>query len=364
MKKHMRFAALLLALALCLCACGSSSSDSTAAYTPSSGTGMMNKVTATELYSADEDYQYAAAEEQEETSAIASGTTADTVTDTERKIVYTGSMELQTKEFDKALEDITALVKESGGYISSQETNGRSLTYSGGYYSRYASLTVRVPADKFDSLMNGVSGICNVTDQSVSADDISDTYYDAEAHLSTLKLEEERLLDILSKAEKLEDVITLEQALSDVRYQIESLTAQLRRMDNSVTYSTLTLYLSEVVEYSEQITEPVSFTEKLAEAAKRSGRSIADFFENLILWIVEELPLVLLWAVLILAVLWVLVRVLRFVFRRSDRTPAAPKKPGRKIHAPWRKKPAAPDGEQTDVPADEGKVTEPEDKEQ
>jgi hypothetical protein len=361
MKNHTRLAALLLALALCLCACGSSSGDSTTAYTPSSGTGMMNKVAATELYSADEDYEYAAAEEQ--TSAIASGTTADTVTDTERKIVYTGSMDLQTKEFDKALGDITALVKESGGYISSQETNGRSLTYSGGYYSRYASLTVRVPADKFDSLMNGVSGICNVTEQSVSTDDISDTYYDAEAHLSTLKLEEERLLDILSKAEKLDDVITLEQALSDVRYQIESLTAQLRRMDNSVTYSTLTLYLNEVVEYTEPTTEPVSFAEKLAEAAKRSGESIADFFENLILWIVEELPLVLLWAVLIIAVLWVLVRVLRFVFRRSDRAPASPERPHGKIRVPWHKKPDASAGEPSDTPANEGESVDTENNE-
>ncbi len=325
MKQNAFIKALALALALCLClaACGGSHSYEAA----SSSAHYAAPAAASGNYMAmDEEMDYAAREDAVEMPAEATalsegGQGSGTVPDTARKIVYTGSMELQTKEFDAALEAITRLVAEAGGYIASQETTGRSLTYYGNYYERRASMTVRVPVAKFDSLMTGVAGVCNVTDRSVWTEDISERYYDTEVHLSTLRLQEERLLDILSKAEKLEDVITLEQELSNVRYEIESLTAQLRRMKDRVDYSTLTLNLQEVVEYSEIETPPATFGEKVAEAAKRSARSIRDFFEGLILWIIEELPVTLLWLVLLGFILWVVIRVLRFIFRKNGVEP-------------------------------------------
>jgi len=343
MNRFKALAALLLALMLCLSACGGSAK----------GTGSYAAASSSASYAAPmltAPQEAAAAFDAEEVdyktaNSITQGESIDApLAESDRKIVYTGSMDLQTKEFDDALAAITDLIREAGGYVSSQEITGRSLTYRGNYYERRASLTVRVPAAKFEGLMAGVAGVCNVTDRSVWTDDISERYYDAEVHLSTLRLQEERLLDILSKAEKLEDVITLEQALSEVRYEIESLTAQLRRMDDRVDYSTLTLSLQEVVEYSEIETPPATFGEKVAEAAKRSVRSIRDFFEDLILWIIEDLPVALLWLVLIAAVLWVIVRVLRFVFRKSG--VKGPKKPlfGRK------KKDAPPADDNTPAP--------------
>jgi len=321
--KHTRIiAALLLALMLCLAACGGSGKSAGSA---SSVAMYAAPQAAAPAYDEAEDYGPGEIAYKTADSIAAGGGAETPRIETDRKIVYTGSMDLQTKEFDEALAAITDLVNGAGGYISSQEVTGRSLTYRGNYYERRANLTVRVPAAKFEDLMTGVAGICNVTDRSVWTDDISERYYDAEAHLTTLRLQEERLLEILSKAEKLEDVITLEQALSDVRYEIESLTAQLRRMNDRVDYSTLNLSLQEVVEYSEIETKPVTFGEKAAEAARRSARSIRGFFEDLILWIIEDLPLALLWIVLIAAALWVIVRVLRLIFRKSGAT--APKKP-------------------------------------
>ncbi len=331
MKKSLsaRLTAVLLALCLCLTACGAKSNSSYVYGESSSAAYAEAPMPAAAQYKEsayDEEAAHWDMEIPAEPDAIAVGESGSAVPASDRKIVYTGSMELQTKEFDDALAAITKLVGEAGGYVSSQEVSGRSLTYRGNYYERRASLTIRVPAKKFDSLMSGVAGICNVTDRSVWTDDISERYYDAEVHLSTLRLQEERLLEILSKAEKLEDVITLEQALSDVRYEIESLTAQLRRMKDQVDYSTLTLTLQEVVEYSEVEAPPATFGEKVSEAAKRSAQSIGDFFEGLILWIIEDLPLVLLWLLLICFVLWVLVRVLRFIFRRTG-APSGEKKP-------------------------------------
>jgi hypothetical protein len=236
---------------------------------------------------------------------------------TERKLVYTGSMDLETKEFDESLAEILALVGENGGYVSSQEVSGASMRYQGSSYERTATLTVRIPSADFERVMTDVAGICNMTSQSMWVEDISDTYYDTQAHLDTLKLQEERLLAILEQATQLDDIITIESSLSDVRYQIESITAKLRRMDNRVDYSTLTLYLREVVEYSEQKTT-VTFGERLAAAAKRGGAKISNFFQGLALWIVEDLPVTLLWIVLIGAVVFIAVKVIRFLFPKHS----------------------------------------------
>ncbi len=307
----------LLALMLCLSACGSNDAAemfSTAAYSNSYSSQRYDMAPVAAAPAETESSVWM----EEDGAALANGVSSDAMRPdaADRKIVYTGSMELETKQFDEAIGQIAALVEENGGYISSQEISGQSLSWSGNYYERYAWLTVRVPAAQFDGLMTGVSGVCNVTGRSVWTDDISDTYYDAQAHLDTLNLQEERLLEILSKAEKLEDVITLEQALSEVRYEIESLTARLRRMDDQVDYSTLTLTVSEVVEYSELEKKPATFGERLSGAAKRSGEKIVAFFQDLALWAVEDLPVLLLWLILFGAVLWALVKVLRR-FRRT-----------------------------------------------
>lgn len=213
----------------------------------------------------------------------------------DRKIVKHSYLSLETKEFDTAMAQIIAAITEQGGYIESQNINGQSLTYRGSYYERSASIQARIPADKLDGVITAVGGICNVTSKSENIDDITDSYFDTEAHLNSLKLQEERLLDILSKAQKLEDVISLEQALSDVRYQIESLTATMRRMDSQIAYSYLNLDLREVVEYQPVETAPKTLNEKIVASFKRSGEKLVWFFEALLLFIIEDLPLIIIW---------------------------------------------------------------------
>lgn len=213
----------------------------------------------------------------------------------DRKIVKHSNLTLETKEFDTALELILSAILEQGGYIESQNTNGQSLTHRGAYYERSAAIQARIPADKLDSVTAVVGGIGNVTSKSENIDDITDSYFDSEARLKSLQLQEERLLEILAKAERLEDVISLERALSDVRYQIESLTATLRRMDSQVAYSYLNLSLREVVEYQAVSSAPKTLGEKISASFKRSGEKLVWFFEAVLLFLIEDLPLILIW---------------------------------------------------------------------
>lgn len=195
-----------------------------------------------------------------------------------RKIIRHVSMDLETREFSNALQSIQQTVADAGGYIESQNQDGYSLGSRSRYQERSANIQARIPSAKLDEAVRSVGGFCNVLSQSENMDDITESYFDSQARLTSLKLQEERLLAILEKAEKLEDVITLESALSDVRYQIESLTASLRRMDSQVAYSYLNISLREVVEYQEIQEKPQTFGEKLRDAF---GDGIADMVEGL-----------------------------------------------------------------------------------
>ncbi len=237
-----------------------------------------------------------------------------------RKIVKHVDMELETKEFDTAFAQILQTVTQNGGYIANQNINGKSLRYNDSYYERYASINARVPSDKLDAVCSSIGGVCNVTSQSEQVEDITERYFDADAHLNSLKLQEERLLDILSKAEELDDVIQLERALSEVRYEIESLSASLRRMDSQVRYSYLNMSLNEVVEYKSVQSPPKTFGEKLADSFRRSGRNLSSFFEGTLFFIIEDLPVVLINIAILAVIVFVAIKFIR-LFKRKVNMP-------------------------------------------
>lgn len=247
----------------------------------------------------------------------------------DRKMVEYRSLSIETKEFDDALEEIFRIIEESGGYIENQNVSGismfdrggyneRIVQESGGYNERSASMTARIPAAKLAQVVGTMGKTGNVVSTSSNIDDITDSYFDTKARLESLTLQEERLLVILEKAEKLEDVITLEKALSDVRYQIESMTAAMRRMDSQVSFSYLTISLREVVEYQVIENLPKSFGERITIAWNRSTAKIVNWGQNLVLYAIEDGPLLLInLAVLIIVILIVRPIVLRIMKKQK-----------------------------------------------
>ena len=134
--------------------------------------------------------------------------------------------------------------------------------------------------------MGAAGELCNVVSRSTDVADVTESYTDTEARLKTLRLQEERLLEILSKATELSDVLELESRLSDVRYQIESYEATLRNYDSRVSYSTLHITLQEVVEYSIINDPPQTLGQRLSDGFKDSMRMVKNSAENALVWLV------------------------------------------------------------------------------
>ncbi len=311
----------LAAMAMIFTACGASSGGASSSAAVMEEMGGGRNMMAFDMAAPQE---APSATDAVETEKVQPDTGGAAVPQEERKIVKYCTLEMETMEFDQALEDIVRIVEEAGGYIQNQEVGGRSFYNQGEYYERNASISARIPADQLDAVTESVGGLCNVVSKNESMDDITDSYYDAQARLDTLKLQEERLLDILSKAEKLEDVITLEQALSDVRYQIESLTASLKRMDSQVTYSYLNLNLREVVEYNLLKNQPKTFWDKLQASGARSLENISGALQGILFFVIEDLPVMLIFAALIGLIAWIVVRISKKIASRRPPQPPRP----------------------------------------
>ncbi|MDQ7093440.1 DUF4349 domain-containing protein [Desulfosporosinus sp. PR] len=149
------------------------------------------------------------------------------------KITHDVTLTLEVTNPTDTLNQVKQKAEQMGGYIVESQQNG-----SAGQLS--AQMTVKVPADKLDEFTNSFVSWGKVLDQHTAADDISNQYYDSQNRLQTLQAEENRYLEILNQAKTVDDILKVENALGNIRQQIEQLEGQLKLWNNQVDYSTVT----------------------------------------------------------------------------------------------------------------------------
>lgn len=203
-------------------------------------------------------------EEPAETAdaGVTSGNGLEAQVENGRKLIRTVSLSLQTKEFDSVLNSLKTKTTELGGYVENSSISGNSYSYT---TTRYASYTIRIPADKLNEFVDIVGELGNVTQENESVEDVTLQYVDVESHKKALETEQARLMELLSTAENMEDLLAIESKLSDIRYEIESYESQLRLLDNQIDYSTVHVETFEVERmtdagekgFFEEIKEPI-----------------------------------------------------------------------------------------------------------
>lgn len=233
-----------------------------------------------------------------------------------RKIIWTVNMSLETLEFDSAISGLTAALQEAGGYIESSSVNGQSLEGHGGG-RRYGSITARVPQGNLDSFLGAVSTVCNVVSTDRQSEDITLQYTDIETRKRSLEVEQERLLELLGEADNVDTIVALESRLSEIRYQLDGYSSSLRTYDSLVDYSTVYMDLREVLRVSEPV--PRTLSERMRSGLSETGRDILDGSQDLLVWVVVNLPYLFIWAVII----GILVLILRRASRRHAAARAA-----------------------------------------
>ena len=259
--------------------------------------GMWSGGTAEEYYEADQNMDSSG------TGKIDKGDTSSS----KRKLIKTVNMNVETQEYDALMANLERKIDELGGYIENLES------YNGSNYSgqtrRNASMTIRIPQENLDGFVSAVSDLANIVRRTENVEDITLDYVDLKSHKESLQVEQERLLELLERAETLEDIITLENRLTSVRYQIESMESQLRTYDDKVDYSTVTLRIDEVQVYTP--TREDTSWERMVNGLMESLENIRDGAVNFGIWFVIHSPYLLIWGVIIAVIVIVIRRKIR-----------------------------------------------------
>ena len=301
--------------AVLLAGCGSSSKDSYYAINEAAGASpASNDMADYDYYGYGDGGDFYAMEEAamaEYEYGYDNGTGSSTaatpnVMDTNRKLITTANLTVETKEFDSMISDVEDFVASNGGYLESINLYNGSR-YNGNVIERHANITVRIPADKLDGFLTEVGNAGNITNRSQSVEDITLNYVDMQAHKETLQGEEERLIELLKNCDYIEDMITIEDRLANIRYQIESMESQLRTFDNKVNYSTIYMDVNEVVDYTPVVYEEPSLGERMKEGFLDTIDDIKEFCEDFAVWFVSNVIYLIIWALIIFGIVkWII----------------------------------------------------------
>ncbi|MCI8478123.1 MAG: DUF4349 domain-containing protein [Oscillospiraceae bacterium] len=222
------------------------------------------------------------------------------------KIIRTASVDMQTTDFAAAQTALDALVDRLKGYFEQAEVN------SGGYYDqgmRYGSFTVRVPKDQYDTFLNAVGEVGHVVSLSQSSQDVGAEYFDTQAHLKTQRTKQERLQTLLAQAATMEDIISLENALAEVEYQIEQMTTQLRKYDALVDYATIHVEVQEVRRISDEPQKADALSTRVSAAFSSGLIRFGEGWGNLLVWLAYHCFSLLILAILAAVVILIVLRV-------------------------------------------------------
>lgn len=219
----------------------------------------------------------------------------------EAKIIRTFFIEAETKEYDSSITALYDAIALHGGYVSSSKITGNSYSQYGEKYNRKAMLAIKIPAENADEFIQSLDGSMSVTSSSSAEQDVSNSYYSITARMETLNAERQSLLAMMGSINNATDYdfwYTLQERISEIEQQLAEYQAQIDLYDNKVSYSTVTLTLSEVIEYTPKTVEEPSFSERVGNAFSESWKAFGEFCMDFAVFMVAALPTLIVLSVL------------------------------------------------------------------
>jgi hypothetical protein len=156
-------------------------------------------------------------------------------------VIRGATLSLQVQSVEAALQKIRSVADADGGYVTASHT---SYTQEDGQDRPVAQVTIAVRSDTFDQAVQSVRGMATkVENEDGTSQDVTDEYTDLAANLRNLQASEDTLLKLTAKADKLEDVLTLERELANVRGQIERIQGRQRLLEHQTSMATIAINL-------------------------------------------------------------------------------------------------------------------------
>jgi len=145
-------------------------------------------------------------------------------------IMYNGDVAMMVEDgkVSSTLDKIIDVSEGAGGHLGTRRDLG---------------VTVRVPSARFRETLAKISELGEITHQSVTAEDVSEEYHDAEVRLVNMKAAQKRLQEFLAKSANMNDMLTLERELERISMDIDRVEGRMRFLKEHVAFSTLTIAL-------------------------------------------------------------------------------------------------------------------------
>ena len=176
----------------------------------------------------------------------------------QRLIIQTASVQLETENFDDAVSNLRNIPSVFGGYTQAERLFAVNR-------QRRFEIVMRVPAADFETALWQIEQIANTRSLSISAEDVTDRFYDMSARLTTRLIEEERILALIDQTDTLRELLDLESRLASTRLQIERYRTSLADLAGRITYSTIHVNLFDMEETYETVAA-ATFGERIGGA--------------------------------------------------------------------------------------------------
>jgi hypothetical protein len=250
-----------------------------------------------------------------ESTARVQTTADDAASDQARKIIKNGNVSLKATDVQTKMQEITALAEKNGGYVESSYVDNivqpSMETAQDGKTAKetttmIANMTIKVPAEKFESSFQTIIGMGKLINQNSNSTDVTIQYKDIEARVANLKVQETHLQEIMKKATTVEETLKVETELNRVRTEIDLMTGNLKNWDQLVEYSTIYINMTEVKEAELEKVDMPGVWQNAQQGFIKTINNIRFGIEKLFVFLVSAIPYIVILGVgSLLAMFWI-----------------------------------------------------------
>ncbi|MGW0627524.1 DUF4349 domain-containing protein [Streptomyces sp. NPDC002758] len=230
---------------------------------------------------------------------------------TTNSIIRTASLTVQVKDVPKALDTARVTAENAGGFVGQENTRRDAAGHES------TQVVLRVPTERYDEVLADLQGTGKLINRTARAEDVTDQVVDVDSRIKSQRASVARIRELMDRATKLSDVVTLEGELSSREADLEALLAQQASLKDRTSLATITLSLTETPVKKAAKNESPGFLDAVSGGW--------DVFVTMLRWIALALGAVLPFAALaaLLVLLWL--RVVRpRLAHRAGPAPATP----------------------------------------
>lgn len=202
------------------------------------------------------------------------------------KVTTTIDIRFETTEFDRSNGELDRIIQKHQAYVEYSNISYSSRNFKNGEF------TIRVPKSSINNFKSDLKTIGNKIWESTNKQDVTKQYTDTESRMKVVEVKEERILALMEKADKVEDIIALEDQLSEAIYEKERLKSSLMDLDDKVDFTTINLYIYEVEKLTSSISPETSFGRKVLDAIDESLYFFKNTLEKLVILLIYLLPFI------------------------------------------------------------------------